>query len=410
MTCLRLWCSRVLLVLPLRLEVAETGSSIDCTLGYPEEWPADKQYHCCYNPPRICAPYTHGCNAPCLYQNISATCRVRMHFKKKFAFSKERHEICLKAFYMVRDECPVCHKCTALDAGCSSHDRDCSGDPEKDKWSDETKEFCCLKQGIACPASPTTTQVPLVPYDCFNNLWYGAPTWSSAQKHWCCEHQKQGCEGVATKDPPDQRTSIPDADFQVFLDAIAKAGPSFSQGKYGDLPSKVTGGQEAEAEPYGKRHFDVTGGLQHPESYDCIAGQANWHLGWSEEKKKWCCARENVGCETQEKGSHDSHDYFDCEADVANWRNAWAPQQQTWCCRRVGVGCPTDEDNGGLEGMGGLEEMGGLEDTGHSRFDEAKDQGPGEDNFFFDCSKGYASTWSTQKRSVCCLAANANCD
>jgi Ca2+-binding EF-hand superfamily protein len=34
-----------------------------------------------------------------------------------------------------------------------------------------------------------------------------------------------------------------------------------------------------------------------PKPYDCEAGLDNWAIGWSQEKKKWCCEGSNVGCE-----------------------------------------------------------------------------------------------------------------
>merc|ERR1719343_1369898 len=45
--------------------------------------------------------------------------------------------------------------------------------------------------------------------------------------------------------------------------------------------------------------------------FDCEAGYSMWDLGWSEMKKKWCCAREEKGCS------------FDCKVDAARWEEDW---------------------------------------------------------------------------------------
>jgi hypothetical protein len=37
--------------------------------------------------------------------------------------------------------------------------------------------------------------------------------------------------------------------------------------------------------------------LEASHTFDCDAGLANWEKGWSDQKKDWCCAQEQKGCE-----------------------------------------------------------------------------------------------------------------
>merc|ERR1740123_2721108 len=55
-------------------------------------------------------------------------------------------------------------------------------------------------------------------------------------------------------------------------------------------------------------------------NYACDAGLANAAIGWSDEKKEWCCANFHKGCGLSEA--------FDCEAGFWNWQNGWSEEKK----------------------------------------------------------------------------------
>jgi len=66
--------------------------------------------------------------------------------------------------------------------------------------------------------------------------------------------------------------------------------------------------------------------LEVSTDYDCSAGLANWKVGWSGAKIKWCCLHKDVAC-------------YDCEAGFANWKAGWSDSKKTWCCEREDIAC-----------------------------------------------------------------------
>lgn len=100
-------------------------------------------------------------------------------------------------------------------------------------------------------------------------------------------------------------------------------------------------------------------------AFDCDAGFWNWKRGWSEAKKRWCCAHKNKGC------SGTSTPY-DCEAGLSNWQNGWSAPKQVWCCQHANKGC-------------------GLP---------------------YDCNAGFSNWqkgWSESKKQWCCSNAKKGC-
>jgi hypothetical protein len=61
--------------------------------------------------------------------------------------------------------------------------------------------------------------------------------------------------------------------------------------------------------------------------FDCDAGLSSWAQGWSEQKKRVCCSREQKGCE------------FDCNAGYSNWLVGWSDGKKSFCCQTTGRGC-----------------------------------------------------------------------
>merc|ERR1712038_2081210 len=61
---------------------------------------------------------------------------------------------------------------------------------------------------------------------------------------------------------------------------------------------------------------------QLPE-YDCRTKEL-----WTEEKKKWCCVNEGLGCEIK----------YDCKT-----KEVWTEEKKKWCCVNEDLGCDDNQ-------------------------------------------------------------------
>jgi len=66
-------------------------------------------------------------------------------------------------------------------------------------------------------------------------------------------------------------------------------------------------------------------------------------LGWSVQKKAWCCAHHGKGCPGQGNGCvtqpATTSAPYDCNAGFANWVAGWSVPKKQWCCANAGKGC-----------------------------------------------------------------------
>jgi len=61
--------------------------------------------------------------------------------------------------------------------------------------------------------------------------------------------------------------------------------------------------------------------------YDCSMGLHNWRLGWSDDKKVWCCHHDSTHfCEEAPELR------YDCDAGKNHWKVSWSHSKRTWCC------------------------------------------------------------------------------
>jgi len=187
------------------------------------------------------------------------------------------------------------------------------------------------------------------PFDCMAALNNFFRAWSPEKKHWCCTIKGKGCEGHS---PP-----------------AVDAG-------YGMVWKRVqVNGYWTWVAVHGEGHISLP--------YDCHAGLDNWHTGWSQGKKGWCCAHQHLGCDggagttvvvhhvVHHGGAYYNHAHppgaagagmvwswsstgghghwvqihasghlpFDCQAGFSNWRSGWSPAKKAWCCSHVGNSC-----------------------------------------------------------------------
>jgi len=67
--------------------------------------------------------------------------------------------------------------------------------------------------------------------------------------------------------------------------------------------------------------------------FNCLSGAnmgEKYAEDWSEEKRKFCCTWEEMGC---------SSEPFDCSADFGNWEGGWSEKKKEWCCKVSKRGC-----------------------------------------------------------------------
>lgn len=135
-------------------------------------------------------------------------------------------------------------------------------------------------------------------YDCnagAANMKFG---WSGAKKSWCCAVKHIGCGGH----------------YHYY------GGPRYGGGPhYGDGPH-YGGGPH-----YGTYH----------DAFDCSAGYAMRHNGWSHAKKSWCCVHKGVDC----WHPHHTSQAYDCAAGYGNCWAGWSDSKKLWCSKYKGVHC-----------------------------------------------------------------------
>jgi hypothetical protein len=78
--------------------------------------------------------------------------------------------------------------------------------------------------------------------------------------------------------------------------------------------------------------------------FDCQAGLANAHHGWSIAKKQWCCENRRIGCRGPDTPSYVGHPAIapDCNAGLSNWERGWSYEKKRYCCKHHGKGCVLD--------------------------------------------------------------------
>jgi len=64
------------------------------------------------------------------------------------------------------------------------------------------------------------------------------------------------------------------------------------------------------------------------DGFACAAGAIDWDLGWSAEKRNWCCKKSRVWCNSTDL-------LYDCMGKA----EAWPVERAAWCCSRKHIGC-----------------------------------------------------------------------
>merc|ERR1712228_442759 len=115
----------------------------------------------------------------------------------------------------------------------------------RERWSQKKKKWCCAKKQLGCPPKPAKQ------YNCFTR-----ESWSQKKKKWCCAKKQLGC-------PPAVDCSDMQCAFDICPDGKGRR-------------------------PVGK---DCCSCEAAAEQYNCFTRER-----WSQKKKKWCCAKKQLGC------------------------------------------------------------------------------------------------------------------
>jgi len=152
-------------------------------------------------------------------------------------------------------------------------------------------------------------------------------SWSEAKIIWCCTNENVGCSTRVTTTV----TSLP-FDCAAFT-ASWELGWSCDKKEW-----------------CCKHYSSVYCPRTSFQPYDCNAGFASWQLGWSESKQKWCCEHAGRACPTT--GAPKAVVFvprapaitslpYDCDAGLYHWARGWSEGKKRWCCDHAGRGCPT---------------------------------------------------------------------
>lgn len=258
-------------------------------------------------------------------------------------------------------------------------------------WSPAKKTWCCSRVNKGCQVveveehaehAEHEEQALVVHelYDCNADFSHRQHMWSHAQKQWCCDHYNKGCPsttlsplGCATPCTLGGLTAICHDRIQyVATHTFAHLENACGQA-YSKVQVECPICRACSIEAASCQELSVTIYLPPPApepvrvSYDCNAGLSNFHIGWSEPKKTWCCNNHGQGCEGPNPPAFAAgagfrwkrvmqngfwtwirivwHErtvvttIFDCDAGYANWEAGWSPAKKTWCCQHHKKGC-----------------------------------------------------------------------
>jgi len=92
------------------------------------------------------------------------------------------------------------------------------------------------------------------------------------------------------------------------------------------------------------------------DEFDCKEEVEHWKMGWSDNKKAYCCNKAGVGCDEEDHGQvgkektqpHTEHEEteaapsegeFDCKEGMERWKLGWSDAKKAYCCKKARLGC-----------------------------------------------------------------------
>lgn len=241
-------------------------------------------------------------------------------------------------------------------------DHDCEDDSAAwtSQWPKHKRAWCCLHKRVGCPTSTTEA-----PYTCEVHTEQDKHVyWSVNHKAWCCEHKHVACPTLPRQTSTSARIRSPthaaekpavhkqtdrdcNAGFADWLTAWAPQKMQYCCDKVnrGCLPEfdcDAGFANWAKAWSPAKRLWCCRerGRGCEATTFDCDVGvEKNRQPEWSVGQQAWCCERVGRGCP-------ETADEYDCKAGLATWALGWSPEKKKWCCDhrqegRRGGGCPS---------------------------------------------------------------------
>lgn len=125
----------------------------------------------------------------------------------------------------------------------------------------------------------TTDDYAMLPGDLYNCSYsFLGDTWPTEKTDWCCTEKGRGCSTSVAVGVDDLGLPIVDV-----TTAVPTSSTTALRTTWMLIPVEVTSTLPS--------WYSTTA------PFDCNAGFSNWRLGWSSEKKVWCCINRRVGCD-----------------------------------------------------------------------------------------------------------------
>lgn len=359
-------------------ETTTTMLDFDCSAGldtWEKLWSREKQHWCCEHesrgcagavtpaptlaapapPPRPAPPAdlaakfpASGCLSLCTVLGIAAPCRARVRYASSHEFG-DQPNACAKALVRVIEQCSNCATCALAETGC--HDVH-----EEDVGKVRAPEHAGHSESTEPPAATAA---------CDHSCLYKNRTATCRERViWSANHKFLG------------RANACREAWRCVQDEC----PSCA-----DCPLAHTGCLEhtAVGPPLAVTAL-VTASPKSTQLFDCLAGYSNWERAWSPDKRKWCCEREQRGCDAQMKEGSIARTTvpFDCLAGLSNWKIGWSKLKRKWCF------CEQD------------------------KIPLSRDNCPEAEPVKFDCDAGrkhWEDGWSQKKKAWCCSPRHGGC-
>lgn len=251
-----------------------TTAMYECNTGEDVlTWNVTKRVFCCVNhqlgcpttPPPVpdpplpdpAAPKVE-CSSECSFQGHLSTCSGHIQWAAQEWYANNSNA-CLTAFGLLLAHCPACNSCTIAKAGCQQPTQ-----PPTTSLYPVVPQVGTPKAAADAPTLGADAQ-PKADQDAKSDAGDGDATyncdphasdvdaWTILQRVYCCKEKE-----VACPEPPGGSKKAHEANSSA------------------STPKQNSTTTEFE--------------------FNCVAAFSNWQKAWSDDKKKWCCENQGLGC------------------------------------------------------------------------------------------------------------------
>eukprot|EP00929_Paragymnodinium_shiwhaense_P106346 TRINITY_DN7162_c1_g3_i1.p1 TRINITY_DN7162_c1_g3~~TRINITY_DN7162_c1_g3_i1.p1 ORF type:complete len:526 (+),score=101.09 TRINITY_DN7162_c1_g3_i1:107-1684(+) len=158
----------------------------------------------------------------------------------------------------------------------------------EEEWSQAKKEWCCHDQGLGCSADH---------FDCHDGLDHFEREWSQLKIQWCCRNENLGCTKCDDYECPADHRKLVAAIAGSIRCKMAPCKNSECCELWGNMDLRHTPTPAPTPPPPTPAPTPApTPSPTHEEPFHCEGGLLDSVLGWSHEKKEWCCEHYDIGC------------------------------------------------------------------------------------------------------------------